>query len=1061
MIAALIRASIANRFLVAVLATLLAAAGLIAVRDTPVDAIPDLSDTQVIVRTSLPGQAPQVMEDQVTYPLATALLAVPGAVTVRGFSFFGDSYVYVIFDEGTDLYWARSRVLEYLSRATADLPDGARPTLGPDATGVGWVYSYALVDRSGKRNLGELRALQDFYLRLELQAVAGVAEVASIGGFVRQYQVEVDPLRLRAYDVPLAHVREAIRRANSETGASVIELAEAEYMVRVTGYLDGVEALRRVPLGRAPGGTPLLLGDVAEIGTGPQQRRGIADLDGEGEVVGAIVVMRSGENAARTIDAVKARLEALEAGLPDGVEIVTTYDRSKLIDSAVDTLRARLLEEFAVVALICALFLLHLRSSLVILISLPLGILTAYLIMAVQGLNANIMSLGGIAIAIGAMVDGAIVMIENLHRHLERRAPTPAQRWQVVADAASEVGPPLFFALLIITLSFVPIFALEGQEGRLFAPLAWTKTWAMLAAALLAVTVVPVLLGAFVRGRIRPEARNPVNRWLAAVHAPVLALCLRRPRTVLAVALGVTVIGLWPLRWVGSEFMPPLDEGDLMYMPVTAPALSVGKARELLQQTDRLIATVPEVERVFGKAGRADTATDPAPLTMIETIVQLKPRDQWRPGMTPERLRAELDARVSMPGLSNAWVMPTRTRIDMLATGIRTPVGVKIAGPELAEIERIGVQVERLLESVPGTASVFAERVVGGRYLVIDIDRVDAARHGLAIADVQDLVRSAVGGMNVTETIEGRERFPVNLRYPQGLRDSPEALRTLPIVTPGGAHITLGDVARIRLEAGPPMIKSENARLQGWVFVDLEGRDLGGYVREARDTVAAQIELPPGYSIAWSGQFEQLERAAQRLALIVPVILAVIVLLLWLSFRRLRDVALILAIVPGALTGAVLLIWWLDYSLSVAMGVGFIALAGIAVEIGVLMVMYLNQALAEAQAETRAAQGGSDDGEGEGEREGKGGSMDLQAIAGEGAGRRLRPIVMTSCATIAGLVPIMIGGGTGSEVMQRIAAPMIGGMVSTLLWTLLVLPVGWLLLQRRSASPDRSSGVTE
>ena len=1038
MIAALIRACMANRLLVAFAAVGLLLAGLWAVRETPVDAIPDLSDVQVIVKTSWPGQAPRLVEDQVTYPLTSALLSVPGAVTVRGYSFFGDSYVHVIFEDGTDLYWARSRVLEYLSQVGAELPEGVKPALGPDATGVGWVYSYALVDRSGTHDLGDLRALQDFFLRYELQAVPGVAEVASVGGMVRQYQVVVDPLRLQAYDLPLARLREAIRRANGETGASVLELGEAEYMVRVTGYLDGPEALRAVPLGRAPGGTPLMLGDVAEVREGPRMRRGIAELDGRGEVVGAIVVMRSGENAAKTIDRVKQRIEELRPGLPDGVEIVPTYDRSGLIRDAVANLGGKLVQEFAAVALVCAAFLLHLRSSLVILVSLPLGILGAFVLMRLQGLNADIMSLGGIALAVGAMVDGAIVLVENLHRNLERADPAE-DHWAVVTRSAQEVGPPLFFSLLIITLSFVPVFSLEGQEGRLFAPLAFTKTWAMLAAAVLAVTLVPVLLGAFVRGRIRREDANPVSRVLHRGYAPLLEAALRRPGTLLAVAGVLAIVGLLPLARMGSEFLPPLDEGDLLYMPTTYAGLSVGEARELLQQTDRLIASVPEVERVFGKAGRAETATDPAPLTMFETVIQLMPRDQWRPGMTREKLKAELDALVDFPGLSNAWVMPIRTRIDMLATGIRTPVGIKVSGPELAVIEALGRRLEEVVPRVPGTASVYAERVFGGRYLVVDVDRYAAARFGLAVEDVQEVVRTAVGGVDVTETVEGRERFPVNLRYPAPYRDSPEALRALPLVTPDGARIVLADVADVVLEEGPPSIKSENARLQGWTYVDIAGRDLGSWVEEAKARVAAEVELPPGYAIRWAGQYEYLERAAARLAVIVPVTLAIIGLLLWLNFGRARDVGLVLAIVPFALVGGVLLVWQLGYDLSVAMGVGFIALGGVAVEIAVLMVEYLNRALREARRE--------------------GDAIDLLEVVREGAGRRVRPIVMTSVATIAGLVPIMLGAGTGSEVMQRIAAPMLGGMVTTLAATLLVLPAAWLLVHRRWA--ERPAGREE
>lgn len=1043
MIAALIRACIANRGLVVVAALALFVAGVWAVRTIPVDAIPDLSDVQVIVKTSYPGQAPQVVEDQVTYPLTTALLSVPGATTVRGYSFFGDSYVYIIFEDGTDLYWARSRVLEYLSQVAGDLPAGVTPGLGPDATGVGWVYSYALVDRSGRHDLGDLRALQDFFLRYELQAVPGVAEVAAVGGMVRQYQVVVDPLRLRAYGLPLAHLREAIRRANGETGASVIELGEAEYMVRATGYLDGLESIRSVPLGRAPGGTPLMLGDVAEVREGPQMRRGVADLDGLGEVVGGIVVMRSGENAADTIAAVKQRIDELRPGLPAGVEIVTTYDRSELILAAVENLYKKLAQEFAAVALICAVFLLHLRSSLVILLSLPLGILAAYVLMSMQGLNANIMSLGGIAIAVGAMVDGAIVMVENYHKHLERSAGSGEDRWSIVARSATEVGPALFFSLLIITLSFVPVFSLQGQEGRLFAPLAFTKTWAMLAAAILAVTLVPVLLGWFVRGRIRREDENPVSRLLHRGYRPLLDACLRRPLPVLLIAVVVAVAGLTPLSRVGSEFLPPLFEGDLMYMPTTYAGLSIGKAREIMQQTDRLIATVPEVESVFGKVGRAETATDPAPLTMFESVVRLKPREQWREGMTLELLQQELDALVNFPGLSNAWVMPIRTRIDMLATGIRTPVGIKVSGPDLAVIENIGRRLEEVVPGVKGTTSVYSERVVGGRYLKVDIDRYAAARFGLNVADVQDVIRTAIGGVDVTETIEGRERYPVNLRYPAKYRDSPEALRKLPIVTPDGAEVLLDDVADVSVESGPPAIKSENARLQGWTYVDIAGRDLGSWVAEARDLVATEVELPAGYSISWSGQYEYLERAAKRLTIIVPITLAIILVLLWMNFRSIRDVAMVVGVVPFALTGGVLLIWQLGYDMSVAMGVGFIALAGVAVEIGVLMVEYLNHALRDARRSGRP--------------------VDLIDVVREGAGRRVRPIVMTSVATIVGLLPIMTGSGAGSEVMQRIAAPMIGGMSSTLVATLLVLPVAWLLLHRaigsdRPETPDSGTG---
>ena len=848
MIEKVIRASIANRGMVILLTVLLVGAGIFAVKQTPVDAIPDLSDVQVIIKTSYPGQAPQVVQDQVTYPLTTAMLSVPGAITVRGFSFFGDSYVYVIFEDGTDIYWARSRVLEYLSQVSEKLPASARPQLGPDATGVGWIYLYALVDRTGQHSLADLRSIQDWFLKYELQTVAGVSEVATVGGMVRQYQVEVDPHQLRAHNVPLAHVAMALKRANQESGASVVEMAEAEYMVRVTGYLQSVNDIEEIALGLRPDNVPLRIKDVARVSEGPQMRRGIAELDGEGEVVGGIVVMRYGENAQKVIDGVKAKLESLKSGLPEGVEIVTTYDRSSLISRAIDNLYEKLLEEFIVVSLICALFLFHLRSSLVVILSLPVGILAAFVVMYQQGLNANIMSLGGIAIAIGAMVDGAIVMIENVHKHLERTQVTKENRWEVMAKAASEVGPPLFFSLLIITMSFLPVFTLEAQEGKMFAPLAFTKTYAMAAAAGLAITLVPVLMGYCIRGKIIAEHKNPLNRMLTALYRPVIRGVLRFPIAVVLLSVVVMVVGLLPAKDLGSEFMPPLDEGDLMYMPTTYAGLSIGKARELLQQTDKLIATVPEVERVFGKIGRAETATDPAPLTMIETFIQLKPRDQWRPGVTTDSLRAELDKLVKFPGLTNAWVMPIKTRIDMLSTGIKTPVGIKVAGPDLKEIEKIGRRLEEVLPQVEGTASVYSERVAGGRYLMVDIDRARAARFGLSIEDVQQHMRAAVGGMNVTETVEGLERYPVNVRYPLRYRDSAMSLAELPIVTPAGQHILLRDLADVRIEDGPPGIKSENARLNGWTLVDIADRDLGSYVNEAQRVVAEQVELPPGYS---------------------------------------------------------------------------------------------------------------------------------------------------------------------------------------------------------------------
>jgi Cu(I)/Ag(I) efflux system membrane protein CusA/SilA len=1038
MIGGIIRWSIDNRFLVLLLTLVLAGWGLYAARNIPLDAIPDLSDVQVIVKTAYPGQAPRVVEDQVTYPLTTAMLSVPKAVTVRGYSFFGDSYVYVIFEDGTDPYWARSRVLEYLSQVAGKLPPAARPALGPDATGVGWVYEYALVDRSGGHDLAQLRSLQDWFLKYELQTVPGVSEVATVGGMVKQYQVVLDPDRLRAYGLPLARIKRAIQRANQEVGGSVIEMAEAEYMVRATGYIQRLDDLRRVSLGVDPdSGTPILLQDVAEVRLGPEMRRGIAELDGEGEVVGGIVVMRYGENALVTIERVKDKLEELAKGLPEGVEIVQTYDRSALIQRAVHNLYGKLVEEFLVVALVCVVFLFHLRSALVVVLSLPVGILVAFLIMYQQGINANIMSLGGIAIAIGAMVDAAIVMIENAHKHLERERERGTNRWAIMRQAALEVGPPLFFSLLIITLSFLPVFTLQAQEGKLFAPLAYTKTYAMAAAAGLSVTLVPVLMGYLIRGHITPEHKNPVNRILIAAYRPFIRGVLRAPGAVLVLALVLVVAGLWPATRLGSEFMPDLDEGDLMYMPTTFPGVSVGKARQILHQTDKLIRTVPEVERVFGKMGRAETATDPAPLTMIETTIALKPRDQWRPGLTPESLRQELNVLIQFPGLTNAWVMPIKTRIDMLSTGIKTPVGIKVAGPDLVVIETIGKRLEEVVQQVPGTVSAFSERVVGGRYVIVDIDRLAAARFGLNVADVQDVVSTAVGGMNVSQSVEGLERYPINMRYPQDVRDSAEKLRNLPIVTPAGARIPLGEVAHIRIESGPAMIKSENARPNGWTFVDIEDRDLGSYVAEARKRVLEEVDTPASYSINWSGQYEYMVRAKQRLITVIPITLAIIVLLLYLNFRNLTEVAIIMGTLPLALGGGFWLLYLLDYHLSVAVGVGFIALAGVAVEIGVVMLVYLNQALGRHRELAH--------------RQGRGlNRADVREAVIEGALLRVRPIMMTVAAIIAGLLPIMLGSGTGSEVMRRIAAPMVGGMASATLLTLAVIPAVFLIWKRRS-----------
>ncbi|HDY83680.1 MAG TPA: efflux RND transporter permease subunit [Halieaceae bacterium] len=1032
MIEAIIRWSVYNRFFILLATVILVGVGLYTVKNTPVDAIPDLSDVQVIIKTSYPGQAPQVVEDQVTYPLTTAMLSVPGAATVRGFSFFGASYVYVIFDEGTDLYWARTRVLEYLSQVAPSLPESARPQLGPDATGVGWVYIYALVDRTGRHDISQLRSLQDWFLKYELQSVPGVSEVAAVGGMVKQYQVTVDPDKLRAFDIPLSLVQTAIKRGNQEIGASVVEMAEAEYMVRATGYLRNEQDLENIPLGVNSNGTPLRLKDIADIGLGPQMRRGIAELNGEGETVGGIIVMRFGENAQHTIDGVKARLQQLQQGLPEGVEIVTVYDRSGLIEQAVDNLWQKLAEELLLVALVCLVFLFHVRSALVAVISLPIGILAAFIVMYMQGLNANIMSLGGIAIAIGVMVDGAIVLIENMHKHVERTEVTDENRWQVVAQSASEVGPALFFSLLIIIVSFVPVFTLEAQEGRMFSPLAYTKTYAMAAAAVLSITLVPVLMGYFIRGRILPERRNPVNRLLIAIYIPLLAKVLSYPRTTLLVVALVLASALWPLQRIGSEFIPPLDEGDLMYMPTTYPGISIGKARELLQQTDKLLYTVPEVVTVFGKIGRAETATDSAPLTMIETFIQLKPKDKWREGVTTESLKKEFDALVKLPGVTNAWVMPIKTRIDMLATGIKTPVGIKVAGPQLASIQEIGLQLETILAKVPGTASVYSERVTGGRYITVDIHRERAARFGLNIADVQQVVATAIGGVNITETVEGQERYPVSIRYPQSYRDSPEQLALLPIVTPAGQRIALGDVAAVTIEDGPPGIKSENARINGWTFVDIEGVDVGSYVEQARDVVARELKLPPAYSIVWSGQYEYMERAKARLTYVVPLTLAIIVVLLYMNFGNFAQVAILMGALPLALVGSVWLMYAMDFSFSIAVGVGFIALAGVAVETGVIMLVYLDQGwhrlLHEGQPLNEENL--------------------IQAVL-QGAGLRVRPVLMTAGATIIGLLPILYGAGTGSEIMSRLAAPMVGGMISSVFLTLLVLPVIYLLWRKR------------
>ncbi len=1016
--------SIKNRPLVILLTLLLIGWGIFSLLRTPLDAIPDLSDLQVIIKTSYPGQAPEVVEDQVTYPITTAMLSVPGTVAVRGFSFFGDSYVYVIFEDGTDIYWARSRVLEYLSQVASNLPNTAKPQLGPDATGVGWIYQYALVDRTGNHDLSQLRSLQDWFLKYELQTVAGVSEVATVGGMVKQYQVVLDPDKLRVYGIPLEQVNRAIRRANQEVGGSVIEQAEAEYMIRARGYLNNVEDLKQIPVSVNDKGTPILLNDIADIRLGPQMRRGIAELNGEGEVVGAIVVMRWGENALDTIEAVKLKLNQLKKGLPDGVEIIETYDRSILIENAVGNLRDKLIKEFLIIALVCIVFLCHLRSAFIAIIILPIGILIAFIVMQKQGINANIMSLGGIAIAVGAMVDAAIVMIENAHKHMEKERVTDKNRWAIISKSATEVGPALFFSLLIITLSFLPIFTLEAQEGKLFSPLAFTKTYAMAAAAGLSITLMPVLMGYFIRGRILPEEKNILRQILVAIYMPIIRCVLRFPMITIVLCILTVISILYPLSRLGSEFMPELDEGDLLYMPTTFTGISIGKAGELLQLTDKLIRTIPEVATVFGKVGRAETATDPAPLTMIETTIQLLPKSEWRQGMTMEKLKQELQKTVSIPGLTNSWVMPIKTRIDMISTGVKTPLGIKVSGPDLMEIQKIGQEIEKVIKDVPGTLSVFSERVAGARYIDININRRAAARFGLNIADIQEVISKAVGGANVTQTVEGLERYPVNVRYPRAVRDSISKLRQLPIVTPSKAQIPLHEVAEVKIVDGPGMIKSENARRIGWIYVDIQNRDLGGYVLDAQKQVAEKINLPAGYSVGWAGQYEYMLRAKEKLTYVVPLTLVIIFLLLYLNFRNFTECFMVMGTVPLALVGGVWIIYVLDYNLSVAVGVGFIALAGVAAEFGVIMLVYLDQAMKEHKPSNR---------------------QELRAAIIDGAVLRVRPKAMSAAVVIAGLIPIMMGSGAGSEVMQRIAAPMLGGMITAPLVSMILIPVLYML----------------
>ncbi len=1038
MIARIILASIQNRVFVLVAALALAAVGIWSVKNTPLDALPDLSDTQVIIRTEWPGQTPRIVEDQVTYPLTTTMLSVPGVKAVRGFSFFGDSFVYVLFDDETDLYWARSRVLEYLSQVRDRLPAQVSPSLGPDATGLGWIYQYALVDRSGKHDLGQLRAMQDWFLRYDLKTIPDVAEVASVGGMVQAWQIVPDPQAMAARGITVDALIDAIEAANGATGGSVIEQGETELMVRSEGYLQSREDFEQVPVMTGADGIPVLLRDIAMVQRGPALRRGITELDGEGEVAGGIIILRSGKNALAAIEAVKEKLAGLKASLPKGVEIVPVYDRSELIKEAVTNLTHKLAEEFVVVAIVCALFLWHLRSALVAVISLPLGVLAAFVVMHQQGLSANLLSLGGIAIAIGAMVDAAVVMIENAHKHLEHfkertgREPVGEERWKLMAEASIEVGPALFVSLLVITLSFVPVFALQAQEGRLFSPLAYTKSYAMAAGAGLSITLVPVLMGYLIRGRIRPEAQNPLNRILIRGYRPLLEAVLKHPRSTLAAAALVLMATAIPYARLGSEFMPPLDEGTLLYMPTALPGLSAGKVSELLQVTDRMIKTVPEVEHVFGKAGRAETATDPAPLEMFETTITFKPRSEWREGMTPEKLRKELDAAVKVPGLTNLFVPPIRNRIDMLATGIKSPIGIKISGSDVEVLARLGDRIEQVAKTVPGVSSALAERIAGGRYLDVTARPEAAARYGLSQADIQRIIATIIGGEPVAETIQGRERYPVVVRYPRGMRDSPQALANLPIIAPGGVQLTLGQVADIGYSDGPPMLRSDNARLTNYVYVDVVDRDLGSVVRDLQRAVAEQVPMPAGYAVGWSGQYEYLRRASERLRIVVPATLLIIFGLIFLVFRKLAEASIIMLSVPFALVGGLWLVWLLGHDVSVATLIGFIALAGVAAEFGIIMLLYLRHAWDEQLASNPAA-----------------GFAELDEAIREGAVQRVRPKAMTVAVILAGLFPILVGGGAGAEVMQRIAAPMVGGMLSAPLLSMLVIPVAYRLLERR------------
>ena len=1032
MINSIIDASLKDRFMVLIATLIIGVAGLWSYQHTYLDAIPDLSDVQVIVFTKYAGQAPQVVEDQVTYPITTAMLSVPRSKIVRGYSFFGFSFVYIIFEDGTDMYWARSRVLESLNFVSSKLPDGVTPTLGPDATGVGWVYEYALIDKTGTHDLAQLRSIQDWYLRYPLQTVNGVAEVASVGGFVKQYQVEVDPNALQAYGIPLSKVKQAIKRSNNDVGGRLIEMAETEYMVRGLGYIRSLGDLNSIPVGVDSNGTPIRLKDIANVHMGPELRRGLVELNGEGEVAGGVVIMRYGENALSTIEGVRKKLEELKKGLPKGVEIIPVYDRGNLIERAVASLNESLLQELVVVSLVVILFLLHVRSALVAIITLPMGILMAFIVMKMQGLNANIMSLGGIAITIGTMVDGAIVMVENAHKHLAQATTdkgaelSDEERWKTIGTASREVGPALFFSLLIITVSFLPIFTMQAQEGRMFSPLAFTASYAMAAAAILAVTLVPVMMGYFIRGKVVKEHENPINRWMHAMHTPVLKLAMQWRKVTVLLALCLVILTLYPFSKLGSEFMPPLDEGDILYMPTTFPGISITKAKELLQQTDKILKTFPEVHHVFGKVGRAETATDSAPLSMIETTISLKPKEDWpNPDKTTQQLMGEMDKAIKFPGLANAWTMPIKTRIDMLSTGIKTPVGIKVSGPDLNVLQSLSGQIERAMKTLPETTSAFGDRAVGGYYLDFDINREAASRYGLTTGDVQDVIQSAIGGMNVTETVEGLERYPVNVRYPRELRDDLESLKRVLIATPTGSQIPLAQVADLTYRRGPPVIKSENSRPNAWVYVDISSSDIGGFVNKAKNILADQVDIPAGYTVTWSGQFEYMERAAKRLQVVVPVTLLIIFILLYLNFRNLVEPMIVMLALPFGIIGGIWMLYLNDYNLSVAVYVGFIALAGMAAEIGVLVLSFIDMEVAKRRAASSQALS----------------RMDIIDASQQATSMRVRPVVMTAVSTMAGLIPIMLSSGAGSDVTHRIAAPMLGGMLTVLILNLLVLPV--------------------